>query len=142
MGFFKNVGNKLKRVVSIKNLVNGVTGNFSAIGKDVVRVVGSEDPKKKVTQPVNTLTQKGLVLSTPVVDMLANADKIYQDNLMKSVAELKPVQDANTWFAKLFAKSQWEKYKYWIIGFLVVVLSFLLFRKFFFKKSSNGRKRR
>ncbi|MFV8389806.1 hypothetical protein [Flavobacterium sp. LB1P71] len=141
MGFFKSIGNKLKRVVSVKNLVNGVTGNFSAVGADVVRVASSEDPKRKVTQPVNTLTQKGSVLSTPVVDMLANADKTYQDNLIKSVAELKPVQDANTWFAKLFAKSQWEKYKNWIIGFGAVVSVFVLW-KFVFSKKQNTRKRR
>lgn len=46
-GFFKSVGNKLKRVVSVKNLVRGVTGNISAIGEDVSRVIKSDDPKKK-----------------------------------------------------------------------------------------------
>lgn len=142
MGFFKSIGNKLKRVVSLKNLVNGVTGNFSAVGKDVVRVMSTEDPKKKASEPVNALTQKAFVLPPPVVDIIKSQEQMYQTNVINSVAAIPIVQDANTWFTKLWFKSQWEKYKNWIIGFIVVVLSFLFLRKFVFKKGSNGRKRR
>lgn len=142
MGFFKSIGSKLKRVVSIKNLVRGVTGDFAGVGSDVVRVMSSEDPKRKIDAPVNTLTQVGLVMPQPVTDILANADKTYAKNLLSSVAGLKVVQDANTWFTKLWFQSQWTKNKNWIIGFVLVVITFLLVRKFVFKKGTNTRKRR
>lgn len=138
MGFFKSIGNKLKRVVSIKNLVNGVTGNFSAIGSDVKRVMTTADPKK----PVNTLTDVNFTVPQPVQDVLKTQDSLYKTNLVKSVASIPLVQDANTFMSKLWIQSQWLKYKNWIIGFLVVVLSFVLLRKFVFKKHSDGRKRK
>lgn len=140
MGFFKSIGNKLKRVVSIKNLVNGVTGNFSAVGKDIVRVVSTEHPKKKAIEPINSLTQKGFVLPPPVAEILESQDKLYQTNLVKSVAELKPVQDLNSWFTKVWFQSQSLKYKNWIIGFLAVVTVFLIW-KFGFSKKKNTRRR-
>jgi hypothetical protein len=142
MGFFKNVGNKLKRVVSIKNLISGVTGDFSSIGKDVKRVLTSTDPKKGVSVVDTSVVAKGFVLPKPLEDVLSAKDATYARNLESSVASIPLVQKANSFFTKVYLKSQWELYKKWIIGFLVVLISFLLLRKFVFKKSANGRKRR
>ncbi|MDI5898747.1 hypothetical protein [Flavobacterium yafengii] len=141
MGFFKSIGSKLKRVVSVKNLVNGVTGNFSAIGSDVVRVMKTEDPKKKPLEPVNQFTSKTFSIPQPVTDILEAQDKLYQTNLVKSVASIPVVQDVNTIMSKLWIQSQWLKYKNWIVGFGAVLSCFLLW-KFVFSKKQNQRKRR
>ena len=141
MGFFKNVGNKLKRAISLKNLVRGVTGNFSAIGEDVSRIMKSEDPKKAQAQAANVLTDSAFQLPKPVVDVLNTQDSIYKENLINSAASVGAVQDANTFMTKLYIQSMWLKYKNWIIGFLLVLSAFLLIRKFFFKKTSARRKR-
>lgn len=137
MGFFKSIGNKLKRVVSIKNLVNGVTGNFTAIGSDVKRVMTSEDPKKKA---VNTLTDVNFTIPQPVQDVLKAQDATYKTNVLNSIASIPVVQDANTFMSKLWLQSQWLKYKNWIIGFLAVLTVFLVW-KFGFSKKKNTRRR-
>lgn len=136
MGFFKNVGNKLKRVVSVKNLFNGLTGNFTAIGSDVQRVISTSDPKKSV----NKLTDASFTIPQPISDILSAQDENYNTNLIKSVSDLKPVQDVNTWFTKVWLESQWVKYKTWIIGFLSVISFFILW-KFVFSKKKTTRRR-
>lgn len=141
MGFFKSVGNKLKRAVSLKNLVRGVTGNFSAIGEDVTRIIKTDDPKKAQSPVTNVLTDSAFQLPKPVVDVLNTQDAIYKENLINSVASVGAVQDANSFMSKLYIQSMWLKYKNWIIGFVLVLASFLLIRKFFFKKTSARRKR-
>lgn len=141
MGFFKNVGNKLKRAVSLKNLVRGVTGNFSAVGEDVSRIIRTEDPKKAKAQAPNVLTDSAFQLPKPVVDVLNTQDSIYKENLINSVASVGAVQDANSFMSKLYIQSMWLKYKNWIIGFVIVLSAFLLIRKFFFKKTTARRKR-
>lgn len=141
MGFFKSIGNKLKRAVSLKNLVRGVTGNFSAIGEDVSRIMKTEDPKKAQAQAANVLTDSAFQLPKPVVDVLNTQDSIYKENLINSVASAGVVQDANSFMSKLYIQSMWLKYKNWVIGFVLVLSAFLLVRKFFFKKTSARRKR-
>lgn len=138
MGFFKSIGNKLKRVVSVKNLVRGVTGQFSAIGDDVKRVMSTEDPKK-VAKQVNALTNKNFEVPQPVTDMLKQADTNYSNNLVNSIASVPAVQDANTFMSKLWIQSQWKKYKTQILLFGGAIVAFLVW-KFGFK--NNNRKRR
>lgn len=138
MGFFKSIGNKLKRVVSLKNVLHGVTGNFTAIGADVKRVMTTEDPKKKTVNPV---TDASFTIPQPVQDVLKSQDALYKTNLINSVASIPAFQDANTFMSKLWIQSQWLKYKNWIIGFCSVLSVFLLWR-FAFSKKGNNRKRR
>ena len=138
MGFFKNIGNKLKRVVSIKNLVRGVTGDFSGVGADVKRVMSTPDPKKAV----NSLTDENFQVPDMVTDVLKSQDAKYQANVINSITDIKAVQDANVWFTKLWFQAQWKKHQNWIYGFIFVLVSFLLLRKFVFKPALRTRKRK
>lgn len=137
MGFFKDIGNKLKRVVSVKNLVRGVTGNFSAIAEDAKRVMTTEDPKK-VAKQVNSLTNKAFEIPQPVTDIVKQADANYQANLVASVASIPAVQDANAFMSKLWIQSMWGKYKTQIL-LIGGSIGALLVWKYGFK---NNRKRR
>jgi hypothetical protein len=142
MGFFKDVGNKLKRAISLKNVVRGVTGNFSGIGEDVVRIAQTEDPRKtlsKSVQPVNSLTDKKFALPVEVKDVLKQQDVNYSNNLISSVASIPAVQDANTFMSKLWFQSQWLKYKKWIIAGAVLLVGFLVW--FFKFRKKHARKR-
>ncbi|TRX06196.1 hypothetical protein [Flavobacterium gawalongense] len=141
MGFFKSVGNKLKRVVSMKNLVSGVTGNFSAIGKDIVRVATTTDPKKGKSVVDTSVVAKGFQLSPQVEQVLKSQEQIYADNIVNSVASIPAVQDANSFMSKLYIQSMWLKYKNWFIGLGAVVFVFVLL-KFVFSKKNNRRTRR
>jgi hypothetical protein len=141
MGFFKNVGNKLKRVVSIKNLISGVTGDFSSIGKDVKRVLTSTDPKKGVSAVDTSVVSKGFVIPKQLEDVLNAQDATYARNVTNSVASIPAVQKANSFFTKVYLKSQWELHKKWFIGLGVVIVCIILW-KFVFSKKQNGRKRR
>ncbi|RTY69688.1 hypothetical protein [Flavobacterium sp. LB2P53] len=140
MGFFKSIGSKLKRVVSLKNLVRGVTGNFTAIGEDVVRVATTSDPKKGLSLVDTTLVPSGYTIPEPIQDILKSQDSSYRTNVINSVASIPVVQDANSFMSKLWIQSQWFKYKNWIIGFLSVLSVFLLW-KFVFSKKKNTRRR-
>lgn len=138
MGFFKSIGNKLKRVVSVKNLVRGVTGQYSAIGADVKRVMTTEDPKK-VAKEVNSLTNKNFQIPEPVNDMVQQAEKNYQMNVAKSIAEIPAVQNANAFMSKLWIQSMWNKYKTQI---LLVAGAFVAFFAYRFFRNNNKPVRR
>ena len=138
MGFFKNIGNKLKRVVSIKNLVRGVSGDFSGIGADVKRVMSTPDPKKAV----NPLTDEKFEVPHMVTDVLKAQDGKYKANVINSVTDIKAVQDATDWLTKAWFQAQWKKHQNWIYGFIFVLVSFLLLRKFVFKPALRTRKRK
>lgn len=139
MGFFRDVGNKLKRVVSVKNLVRGVTGNFSAIAEDAKRVMTTEDPKK-LSKQINSLTDKAFVIPQPVVDVVKQAETNYTNNLINSVASIPAVQDTNVFMSKLWIQSMWNKYKTQILLVLGALGLFLLL-KFGFKKDNRKRRR-
>lgn len=141
MGFFKSVGNKLKRVVSVKNLVRGVTGNFSGIAEDAKRIMTTEDPKK-VAKVVNSLTNKSFEIPQPVTDIIKQADANYQANLINSVASIPAVQNANAFMSKLWFQSMWGKYKTQILIVLGAVVAFLLYRRYDKNKKPVRRKMR
>ncbi|MGL2994562.1 hypothetical protein [Flavobacterium sp. TSSA_36] len=138
MGFFKDATNKLKRVVSVKNLVRGVTGNFSAIAEDAQRVMTTEDPKK-VAKQVNSLTNKTFAIPQPVSDVVKQAETNYTNNLINSVAGMPAVQDANAFMSKLWIQSMWNKYKTQILLFGGALVALLVLK---FGIKTNNRKRR
>jgi hypothetical protein len=157
MGFFKSIGNKLKRVVSIKNLTNVVTGKFSAVGADILRVTKTKSPAvikaeqeaaAKANMPLSvssvdtSLVPANATLPVQVQEVLAQADANYQTNLINSVAAIPAVQDVNTFLSKLYLQSMWTKHKNWIIGFIVAVILFFVGKKLFFSKGSKGGSRR
>lgn len=139
MGFFKSVGNKLKRVVSVKNLVNGVTGNFSAIAQDAKRVMTTEDPKKSKNAPNNSLTNKAFEIPKEVQQMVETQEKKYIDNVTKSVAENPTVQKTSDFFTKLWFETQWRLHKTKILVALALLCGFLVYWFRFRKRKSRRR---
>ena len=145
MGFFKSIGTKLKRVISIKNLTNVATGNFSAVGQDVIRVATTnvkKDATGKSTIVQNGLSKTPVVMPQELAD-IANAEgqKLNQklvDNLAKNDA----FSNATTFITKAWIQAQWLKYKNWLIGFGVAVLMFIIVKKTMFSGKFNKRARR
>lgn len=142
MGFFKSIGNKLKRVVSINTLTKVATGNFSAVGKEVLRVATTDkikDPKtgKMIVVPSGTKIE--------IPEFVDNVLKVEGDKFAKiaasAVAENKTVQDAVDFLSKAAIKAWWLKHRNWIIGLLVSLLLFFAVKSAFFGKM-NKRARR
>lgn len=140
MGFFKSIGNKLKRAVSLKNLTRAVTGQFSAIGSDVVRIASTTDPSKSKSVVDTTVVPLGYTLPPQVQDVLKQQENIYQKNVIDSVSSIPVVQDANSWMSKVYIQSMWMKYKNWVIGLGVVLLLVFGLRRLT-RKKKNVRRR-
>lgn len=156
MGFFKTIGSKLKRAISLKNVVRTVTGNFSAVGKDILRVSTTSAPKKVNVNPI----QKTSTNSTPVFNssidksifnlpanttippmiqsILEVQGNAQAQRMTESLAGIPAVQDTNSFLSGVFIKSLWLKYKTMIIGIASVLLVFILLKKFVFSSSSKG----
>jgi len=140
MGFFKSIGNKLKRVISIKNLVRGVTGQFGAIGADAIRVATTTDPKKGKSVPDATLIPVNYAIPAPAMDVLNAQGSIFAKKVVDSVAGVPVVQNTNAFMSKIYIQSMWIKYKNWIIGFLIVLVTTLTIWKLT-KSKTRGRRR-
>jgi hypothetical protein len=46
MSIFKTIGSKLKRVISLKNVISAATGNFTAVTADMARVMTTKSPSE------------------------------------------------------------------------------------------------
>lgn len=138
MGVFKQLGGKLKRVVSLKNLVNGVTGNFSAIGKDVVRVATTSDPKSKVVQA--PLLPKNYEVPSVVNDFLESKGDEQNRRVAKIIGSQPLAQKGATLATRAYIQAMWVKYRNYIIGVSIVITVFLVGRKLLTAK--RGSKRR
>lgn len=135
MGIFKKLGAKLKRVVSIKNLVNGVTGNFGAIAKDAVRVATTADPVKNSAGVVqNSGVQDTSFLkpnySVPPVamDVIEGQGKAFGAKVANLVGSQSAVQNTNSFFTKVYLESMYQKYKTWITLFFVALFGFIMYK--------------
>lgn len=149
MGFFKSIGKKLKRVVSIKNLTRVATGNFSAVGKDILRVASTDnlgkDPitGRSIIVPAGSdLKAKPLEMPKVVETVLDAKGAELRQDVIDSLSKNKAVQDATDMVAKTALKAYWTKYKNWFIGFLVALLMFFGLRWLFFSKGKKSRARR
>ncbi len=142
MSIFKTIGNKLKRVISLKNVISAATGNFTAVAADAKRIMSTPDPKRKTPA-----SQVVLPLEIPkeVNDIIESQGAIYQNTLSKKIAASKLVQsnvnDANSLFTKIWWQATWQKNKTLIIIVLVAIAS-LIGWKVFAKKQSKSRVRR
>lgn len=145
MGFFKSIGKKLKRVVSIKNLTRVATGNFSAVGKDLLRVASTEnlgkDPitGRSIIVPAGT---KKVEIPKALETVLDAKGQEFNANLTSKLADNKLVQDLTSTAVNTGVKAYWTKYKNWFIGFLVALLMFFGLRWLFFSKGKKSRARR
>lgn len=135
MGIFKKLGSKLKRVVSIKNLVNGVTGNFGAIAKDAVRVATTEGPKKNVSGVVidaggvdTTFLKPNYQIPAPAMDLIEGQGKAFGAKVATVVSSQSAVQNTNSFFTKVYLESMYLKYKTWITLFFALLGAFILYK--------------
>jgi hypothetical protein len=141
MGFFKNVGSKLKRVISIKNALNTVTGNFSAVGKDLVRVASTPDPKKpivigqKIVNSYPALIAPNTVIPKPIQDLLVTQGAKQQSKIADVLANDTTFQGVTDVLTKAGIQAFWIKNKVWFIGAGVVIIS--IFTIHHFTKSSH-----
>jgi hypothetical protein len=140
MSIFKTIGNKLKRVVSINNIKRAVTGNFSAIGADVIRVATtlspSEQRAKDAGQTVDATTFNVAPLSADLASFVDDVGSNTSNKLANSLSKLKPVKDISSLATSVYLKAMWEKYRNWIIGFFVSLILFIVGWKIL-KKGKN-----
>lgn len=143
MSIFKTIGNKLKRVVSLKNVISAATGNISSVVSDAKRVATTPDPRRK-----NTAAQSVLPLpDTSMLEMAAvQKDATYKENLSDSIASAKIVQDnvnsVNDFFTKTWIKATWQKNKGLILGIGAVLVGLVSYFAFFRKKPTGYRARK
>ena len=130
MGLFKQLGSKLKRVISLKNLVNVGTGNFSAVAKDAVRVATSNAPLKK-GDPFTvdtTFLKPDYIIPIPAMDVIEGQGKVFGSKVSTIIAKQSAVQNTNDFFTKVYIESMYMKYKNWIMVAVAIVVSFVLFK--------------
>ncbi|TRX16735.1 hypothetical protein [Flavobacterium franklandianum] len=144
MSIFKTIGNKLKRVVSLKNAISAVTGNYGAVVADAKRVMSTPDSKRK--NPASQVVLPVTELPKEIDQLINNQANLYQDNLAKSIGKSKLVQDningTNALFSKIWFQATWEKNKKYLIWVLMAVALFIGWK--LYKKSSTsirGRRR-
>lgn len=144
MGFFKSLGSKLKRVVSIKNLTNVATGNFSAVGQDLIRVATTEkvkDANGKFTIVPNGFSKTPVVIPDAVNAVLNSEGAKFNQKVVDAVASNSTVQNATNLLTKIGVQAFWNKNKNWIIGLSASILLFVVVKMSFFGKHRKGGKR-
>lgn len=136
MGFFKTIGSKLKRAISIKNLINVGTGNFSAVGQDLLRISTSQDPNAKKNSPVIPNLVPNDTVIPPMIQSILEVQGAKQANkLTQTLAGIPAVQDTNSFLSGVYLQSMWLKYKTMIIGIASAFLVIVLLKKFVFHSS-------
>lgn len=118
MSIFKTIGAKLKRVISLKNLTNAVTGNFTAIGADVVRVASTKAPTKNGVVSKEQVA-KNFVIPDEVNDVLIAKGEQYKTAVASKIASNETAQAVTDIFTKAYFQAFWIKNKSVIIGALV-----------------------
>lgn len=136
MGFFKKAANKLKRVVSLKNATNLVTGQWSAVAKDAVRVVTTERDWERESNGSPSVLP-AVEIPTPVNDILNSQGKAFSAKVVTKVAGEKGVQEATSLLTDIYLTSLYKKYKayVWVVGSLLI--GGILYKVFGKKKPIN-----
>lgn len=156
MSIFKTVGNKLKRVVSLKNVINGVTGNYSAIALDAKRVLTTKSPSELKKEADAKLAGQSYApqevaystfeIPSMVTTALDNAGSKQASATISKLASSKLAQDninpANAFLSKLWFQTTWEKNKTIVIVVGVAIAGFIGRKVFAKKTTSKGRARR
>lgn len=152
MGLFKKLASKVKRVVSLKNVIGIATGNYLGVAKDALRVATTDRPKKEVGQPtVLTPDQSFLPENYQLPTVLQNtlmAKGAQQEakavNYLASKKEVQSVADQGTGFmSKVYLQAMWLKHKTLIIVAGASIVGFLVYWFGFRNKTgTRGRGRR
>ncbi|QKJ63830.1 hypothetical protein [Flavobacterium sp. M31R6] len=151
MGLFKKLGEKVKRVVSIKNVIGLATGNYLGVAKDAMRVATTNKPKKAVGEPTvltpdETFLSPTTQLPQVVQDTLITKGAEQTNKMVAKLATNKDVQNAadqSTGFlSKVYLSAMYEKHKtlIWVAGASLVafVVYWFGFRN---KTAQRGRRR-
>lgn len=143
MSIFKTIGTKLKRVVSLNNLTKAITGNFTGIGQDVVRVMTTKSPSE---------IKKGLVSTEQVVPaftippevntIIASKETQYKSAVSSKLAENTAVQNVSHMLSKTYLNAMWLKHKNFIIGLGATLVLVLIGWKILKKPSVNRARRK
>jgi hypothetical protein len=144
MGFFKNIGSKLKRVISIKNLTNVATGQFGAVAKDALRVATTNAPVKKGagTTVDTTFLNPNTQIPPQAMSVIEGQGKVFGAKVSQAISGEPAVQNVADFFTKTYLQSMYEKYKTWVILIFVSVVSLILYKVLGKKKSTRARVRR
>lgn len=150
MGLFKKLGSSLKRAISIKNITRAATGNFSAIGKDVLRIASTEDPKEVRKKQAEALAKGQTYTPAPVVPIempnevqviLDSKGAIVKKQVQEKLANSETVQNASSLAINTMVLAYWQKYKAWFIGLVFSLIAFFTIRMLL-KGSKRGKSRR
>lgn len=134
MSVFKTLGNKLKRVVSLKNALNLVGGKYVDVLGDVKRVATTGKPKGKSI--ASQATFKNFEFPTEVMEVALTKERDFVNNVSKSIASSKIVQDningTNRFMTKVWWQATWTKNKKMILivaGLVVVFVGYKFMNK-------------
>jgi hypothetical protein len=144
MSIFKTLGSKLKRVISIKNLTNVATGQFTAIGADLVRVATTKSPAE-IKKGLASTEQVAPNFAIPkeVNTILDSKGAQFKTAVSTALAQNPTVQNVSDMFTKTYIQSMWLKYKNWIIGLIATLVMVFIGWKIFKKPAvKRGRTRR
>lgn len=130
MGIFKKLGTKLKRVVSVKNLINVGTGRFDLVAKDAVRVATTEAPAKKGDPytPDVTFLKPTFQIPAPAMDVIEGQGKAFGAKIVTAITKESGVQNTSDFFTKVYLESMYLKYKTWIMVVVAAIVGFVLYK--------------
>jgi hypothetical protein len=140
VSIFKSIGSKLKRVVSLNNIKRAVTGNFTAIGADVVRVATTLSPaEQRAKDAGQSNTEQAFSvapLSAEVNTFLDAKGEQYKSAVAGKISQNPTFQGLTDILAKAGVQTMWVKYRNWIIGAVVSIILFIVGWKIL-KKGKN-----
>lgn len=151
MSVFKTIGTKVKRLASLKNVINAVSGNYAAVGKEALRVASTKAPAKKGVTNVGLnaseeQTIKAYEIPTTVQQMLNTAGAKQAKKTSQLLANTPFVQDnldtANKFALSVWWDATWLKYKHFILAGLALIAVFIGWKVLGKKSGSRGRARR
>ncbi|WP_310560616.1 hypothetical protein [Flavobacterium sp.] len=147
MSIFKTIGTKLKRAISLKNVINAATGNFTAVSQELMRVATTKAPPKNgATVPSTEQVFSSLEMPSAVNDYLIAAGAKQKATATNAIANSLLVQDnvgnVNRFLSSVWLKATWIKYKTWFIICGLAVLGLIGWKMFSKKSTSKGRVRR
>lgn len=149
MGFFKKIGEKVKRVASLKNAIGLVTGNYLGVAKDAMRIATTNKPVKTAGEPTvltpdTTFLPENYQLPQTMQKVLEVKGAEQQQKAVNFIASNTAVQNtasqATGFMSKVYIQAMWLKYKGWIIAGAIALVSFLVY--WFGFRNKNTSKRR
>ncbi|WP_281225080.1 hypothetical protein [Flavobacterium aquiphilum] len=147
MGLFKKLGEKVKRVASLKNVVGIVTGNYLGVAKDALRVATTNKPvKNQPAEQDTTFFQQPPVIPESMENYLTVKGDEQKQKLTNKLAQKKEVQDAadqvTGFMSGVYLKALWLKYKAWFIAGFIALGAFLVYWFGFRNKNQSGSRAR